>query len=59
MQTFSFELSAAQMQTIMLCLRGEYESVEGDADVLHDQLTNEGFSPFDNKIPAKLVFKDF
>lgn len=58
MQNFNLNLSAEEMQIIMLCLRGEYDSVEGAADALHDQLANEGFSPFDNTLKATLVYQD-
>lgn len=52
-----FELTSENMQIIMLCLRGEYETVAAEADALHDLLVGEGFSAFDNAVPAVLTYK--
>lgn len=54
----SLELSKREMQVLMLCLRGEQESVEGEAGELHNRLVNEGFSAFEESLPAKLTPRD-
>lgn len=52
-----FDLTGEEMRIIMLCLRGEYETVEGSADELHDKLVQEGFSAFSDMTSAQLNYK--
>lgn len=51
-------LSSKEVETLMLCLRGEYDSVEYRADELHDKLTSLGFSAFDNGVAAVITARD-